>query len=169
MKTTPLKQLATRIKAEHEQVVQTVRKSLDHAKKAGELLSKAQKELKKNTAFKWGRWVEQECGIQERTASNYIRLYRNWSKIEKVADTSSLTVRAALAILKKRSRQKKGKTPRLTLNDLGGLMEKHGIHGQPQELVALLEEIGLKVPVAQAEQATEGPAEQKDEQKGQAE
>jgi hypothetical protein len=74
MKTIPLKQLATKIKAEHEQVVQTVRKSLGHAKKAGELLAKAQKEVQKTTALKWGRWVEQECGIRERTASNYIRL-----------------------------------------------------------------------------------------------
>src|SRR5579871_4381247 len=97
MKTMTLPQLATKIKSEHDQAVQTVRKSLDHARKAGELLAKAQKQVMKNTAFKWGRWVEQECGIKERTASNYIRLYRNWSKIEKVADTSTLQVKAALA------------------------------------------------------------------------
>ncbi|MBM4071004.1 MAG: hypothetical protein FJ271_18950 [Planctomycetes bacterium] len=163
MKTIPLKQLATKIKAEHEQVIQTVRKSLEHAKKAGELLSKAQKQVTKDTAFKWGRWVEQECGVKERTASNYIRLFKNWSKIEKAGDVSTLTVRAALAILKKRTRQQKAKHQQLTLNDLGGLMEKHGIKGQPHELVALLEEIGLKVPVA-----TEKEAEQNAEQTAQA-
>lgn len=119
---------------------------------AAELLAKAQKQVMKNTPFKWGRWVEQECGIKERTASNYIRLYRNRSKIEKVADTSTLQVKAALSMLKKRSRAKKGQAHQLTLTDLGGLMVKHGIHGQPQELVAMLEEIGLKVPVAPVEQ-----------------
>ncbi len=169
MKTMTLPQLATKIKSEHDQAVQTVRKSLDHARKAGELLAKAQKQVMKNTAFKWGRWVEQECGIKERTASNYIRLYRNWSKIEKVADTSTLQVKAALAMLKKRSRTKKGQAHQLTLTDLGGLMEKHGIQGQPQELVAMLEEIGLKVPVAPAEQTADAAGEPTGEQTAQAE
>ncbi len=65
--------------------------------------------------------------------------------------------------MKKRNRQQKSKKQQLTLNDLGGLMDKHGIKGQPRELVALLEEIGLKVPVA-----TEQDAEQKVEQTAQA-
>lgn len=70
---------------------------------AGELLSKAKKEVEK-TAFQWAKWLEKDCGVLERTASNYIRLYGQSAEVEaKVneqgGDIARLTVRAALSLL----------------------------------------------------------------------
>jgi integrase len=145
-----LDQLATRIKAEHRHAVQTVRKSLEHARTAGELLAQAREQIK-DSPYRWGKWVEQECGIQERTASNYLRLFRRWSEVEQQAgDVSALTVRAALALLKKRSRPPKPSRPGLTPADLGRLMDKFGISGKPDRLLALLKELGVAVSGAKA-------------------
>ena len=142
-----LEQLASKIKAEHRHVVQTFRKSLEHARGAGELLAEAREEIK-NSAFRWGKWVEQECEIQERTASNYIRVFRRWDEIEKAGDVSTLTVRAALALLKTRTRPAKpGRAP-LPLGEIGKLMDRFGISGEPDRLIELLREMGLEVPVA---------------------
>lgn len=146
-----LEKLVTEIKKEHQQVVQTVRKSIDHAKKAGELLSKAKEQVEATTAFKWGRWVEQECGILERTASNYIRVFAHWSEIdakmkEKDFDPARLTLRAALAMLKTTTRKPKNQPQPLTLTGLRELMAQHHLNGDPAELLALLKEIGLKLP-----------------------
>lgn len=139
-----LDQLATRIKAEHRHAVQTVRKSLEHARTAGELLSQAREEIK-DSPYRWGKWVEQECGIQERTASNYLRLFRRWSEVEQAGDVSALTVRAALALLRKRSRPPKPSRPGLTPAEVGRLMDKFGISGKPDRLLALLKELGVAV------------------------
>lgn len=108
IETMTLEQLAGKIKTEHQQVVQVVRKSLDHARKAGELLARAKEQVEKNSAYRWSRWVEQECGILDRTASNYIRVFRHWDEIEratKEGDPTGLTLRAALSLLKKRERK----------------------------------------------------------------
>ena len=78
---TNLDELASEIKQEHEAVGQAVLKSLDHARKAGELLSKA-KEAIKDTEYQWGKWVEKKCGVIERTANNYLRIYERWVEIE---------------------------------------------------------------------------------------
>lgn len=142
-----LEQLAAKIKSEHRHAVQTVRKSLEHARTAGELLAQA-KDAIKDSPYRWGKWVEQECGIQERTASNYLRLFRKWSEIEQAGDVAALTVRAALALLKKRTRPAKPSRPGFTPADLGRLMDKFGISGKPDRLLALLREIGVAVPTA---------------------
>jgi hypothetical protein len=63
---------------------------------------------------------------------------------------STLTVRAALALLKKRSRPPKPSRPRFTPADLGRLMEKFGISGKPDRLLALLKELGVAVSGANA-------------------
>jgi hypothetical protein len=153
-----LKELATTIKAEHEAVA-TYRKSLDHARKAGELLSKAKKEVEK-TAFQWAKWVEKECGILDRTASNYLRIYDKWAVVEaKVneqgGDIARLTVRAALSLLNTKTRPKPGQPKQtVTLATLKERMTQHHIDGDPAELLELLKEIGFKVKVADEELAT---------------
>lgn len=153
-----LVELATTIKAEHEAVVTTYRKSLDHARHAGELLSKAKKEVDQS-AFQWAKWVEKECGILERTASNYLRIYHKWAEVEaKVkgqgGDIARLTVRAALSLLNPKAKPKPGQPKqKVTLAVLKERMEKHGIGGDPAELVELLKEMGWKVKVADEELA----------------
>jgi hypothetical protein len=152
---TNLDQLASSIKAEHEAVGLAVRKSLDHARKAGELLSKA-KDAIKDTVYQWGRWVEQKCGVIERTANNYLRIHEKWGEIEAKlkddgGDLAHLTVRAALNMLKTKSRTPKEQREPLTLTGLKERMAQHNIEGDPAELVKLLKELGVKVPLADDE------------------
>lgn len=148
-----LDELACSIKAEHEAVVQSIRTSLDHARKAGELLSEA-REAVKSSVFMWGKWVEMQCGIKERTANNYIRICEKWSEIEaKLAQQGGelhrLTVRGALDLLNTR-RSRTQREP-LTLATLKDRMTQHHIQGDPSELLALLKELGLRVPMAEGE------------------
>src|SRR5579872_3809339 len=95
---TNLDQLASSIKTEHEAVVVAVRKSLDHARKAGELLSQAKKAIKE-TDYQWGKWVEKRCGILERTTHNYIRIFEKWTEIEaKLKDQGGELARLRTAV-----------------------------------------------------------------------
>jgi hypothetical protein len=145
-----LKKIVGDIKKEHQQVEQSVRTSLEHARRAGELLVEVKEDVEKATDIRWDRWVEKECDFTERTASNYIRIFKEWSKIEKV-DTSNLTVRGALSLLKTRTRKPKPSTP-LTLDRLGDLMERFEIKGDPEKLVELIKAAGLKVVLAPTEE-----------------
>jgi hypothetical protein len=147
-----LDEMATEIKTEHDGVLHAVRKSLVHARTAGELLSKAKQQVKE-TEFQWGKWVEKKCGINERTANNYLRIYERWEKIEtkikaQQADLARLTVRAALAMLKTTTRPPKAQQ-KFTLAVIKERMARHHIEGDPAELVALLKEIGLRVTVTE--------------------
>src|SRR4051812_38215225 len=108
---TKLDDMATEIKTEHDAVLHAVRTSLAHARNAGELLSQAKQQVKE-TEFQWGKWVERKCGIIERTANNYLRIYERWDEIEakskaQPGDLVRLTVRAALAMLKTTTRPPK--------------------------------------------------------------
>jgi hypothetical protein len=149
---TKLARLVSSIKTEHQAVILAVRKSLDHARKAGELLSKAKAAIK-DTEYQWGKWVEKKCGIKERTANNYLRIFEKWAEIEaklkdQGGDIAHLTVRAALGLIKTTT-----STPKepVTLTALKEGMARHHIEGDPADLVALLKELGVRVPLAGAE------------------
>lgn len=68
--------------------------------------------------------------------------------MEQAGDVPALTVRAALALLRKRTRPPKPSRPVFTPSDLGRLMDKFGITGKPDRLLALLREMGVTVPAA---------------------
>lgn len=160
-----LEQMATKIKAEHELVASTYRKSLGHAKKTGELLVKA-KEMVEKTTHNWSRWLEQYCGLLERTASNYIRIASKWDEIEaKLAeantDPAGLTLRAALSLLKTGTRKKAKQAaqqtaPQITMLVIQEKMSRHNIVGDPKELLALLKELGVEMKVEEATPAGAG-------------
>jgi hypothetical protein len=91
-----LADLAARIRAEHEAAGGALKRSLQHAIAAGELLLEAKAQLRHG---QWLPWLE-SCGISERTAQRYIRLVRNREAIEAKCDTlSDLSVSGALAMI----------------------------------------------------------------------
>ncbi len=66
--------LAEHIRTAHARAVEAARKSLQHAKWAGDLL------LKAKDAIPFGlfeEWVVQNCGVTPRTARNYLRIARS--------------------------------------------------------------------------------------------
>jgi hypothetical protein len=91
-----LADLAARIRAEHEAAGGALKRSLQHAIAAGELLLEAKAQLKHG---QWLPWLE-SCGISERTAQRYIRLVHNREAIEAKSDNmSDLSVSGALAMI----------------------------------------------------------------------
>jgi len=149
-----LDKLIKDIVKEHEQVGLSMKKSLNHAKKAGELLTQAKVEIDKSES-KWSFWVKNKCGITDRMAANYIRIHKKWEKIEEKTaedgfDMADLTIRGALSLLKSRSRVGKQK-PVLTYPRLAILMEQYEIEGEPEKLVEMLKQVGVTLTVEQAE------------------
>jgi hypothetical protein len=147
-----LDELALDIKAEHREVGAALRKSLDHARKAGELLARAKQQIEALPEYKWGGWVSKTCEIHERTANNYIRIHRQWAKIEQAVkgDIANLTVRAALAVIKKVSEsegdaEKKHKKVPLTMTALKELLARLQIDADPVKIAVLLKEVGKPV------------------------
>jgi Protein of unknown function (DUF3102) len=85
--------LAARINTEHEAAGKALKRSLQHAMVAGELLCEAKAQLKHG---QWLPWLKDHCQIPERTARLYMRVAKNKAEIGNVAD---LTVRGAVALL----------------------------------------------------------------------
>ncbi len=72
--------LAARINTEHEACRSAMQKGLEHALEAGRLLLEARKGLPHG---EWLPWLEENCSdIGERTAQNYMRLAREYPKLE---------------------------------------------------------------------------------------
>src|ERR1700732_2297567 len=88
-----LADLAARINAEHEAAGGALKRSLQHAIAAGELLLEAKDQLKHG---QWLPWLKEHCQISERTVRLYMRVAKNKAQIGNVAD---LTVRGAVALL----------------------------------------------------------------------
>ena len=91
-----LADLAHRIKAEHEAVGRALKRGLEHAIAAGELLIEAKSQLKHG---QWLPWLD-SCGVSERMAQRYIRLARNRAVIEaNPTPVSDLGIRGALDLI----------------------------------------------------------------------
>jgi hypothetical protein len=87
-----LADLAARIRAEHEACGTALRRGLEHAIAAGELLIQAKDQLAHG---QWLPWLREHCQIPERTAQLYMRLARHLPEIRNVAD-STLTEAVSL-------------------------------------------------------------------------
>jgi len=79
------------IKKEHEAVVSTFRKGLEHAKKAGDILAKLKPQVIA-AGLRWEVWVEKDCDMNRRTANNYIRISEKWEEL-KAKDSTASTVK----------------------------------------------------------------------------
>jgi hypothetical protein len=95
-----LTDLAARIRIEHEATADSLRRSIEHAMTAGDLLIEAKAQVKHG---EWLPWLDEHCGMAERTAQLYMRIAKGREVIESkirsgVADLS-LNQAAALLVL----------------------------------------------------------------------
>ena len=98
-----LADLAARIRAEHEATSLALRRTVEHAMAAGDLLLEAKATVPHG---QWLQWFADNCGpISERTGQLYMKLAKNRATIEKemanpqsVADLT-LNEAAALCVL----------------------------------------------------------------------
>jgi hypothetical protein len=92
-----LADLAARIKAEHMAAAGALRRTLQHAMAAGDLLLEAKAQLRHG---EWLPWLEAHCQIPERTARLYMRIARNRAELEhQNGNVADLSVRGAVALL----------------------------------------------------------------------
>ncbi|MFQ5888814.1 MAG: DUF3102 domain-containing protein [Gemmatimonadota bacterium] len=91
-----LEDLARQIRAEHEQAAAAIRRGLEHARRAGELLIEAKGRLDHG---EWLPWLESRCDISVRTAQAYMRIARRWDELANTQRAAHLTVRDALRLL----------------------------------------------------------------------
>jgi hypothetical protein len=95
VKVSDLGELAHAINREHDLARQTFKTALHHAIKAGELLRKARAKVGHGA---WLPWLQENCHISERTAQAYMRLAREFPKLDsaKAQRVADLPLRTAL-------------------------------------------------------------------------
>lgn len=93
-----LKNISTEINTEHEIVVNACKSAVEHAIKAGELLIKAKSMVNHG---EWLDWMKDNCEMTERTAQTYMRLAREYPKLEdsKAQRVADLSMRETLKVL----------------------------------------------------------------------
>jgi Protein of unknown function (DUF3102) len=94
-----LADLAARIRAFHQATAEALRRSVENAMAAGDLLIEAKAQLKHG---QWLPWLRDHCAMSERTAQLYMRCAKNRAAIEeqvKSATVADLTLNEAAAVL----------------------------------------------------------------------
>jgi Protein of unknown function (DUF3102) len=94
-----LADLAARIRQEHDAVGHALKRGLEHAINAGNLLLEAKAQLKQQGGA-WLPWLSEHCQVSERMAPRYMQLARHAPWLEaNPTRVSDLSVRGALALL----------------------------------------------------------------------
>lgn len=94
-----LSDLAARIRAEHEAAEASYKKGIEHALAAGELLTEAKGKVAHG---QWLPWLDANCGLSERPAQRYMRLFNERVTLEaNTTRVSDLSIRGGLNLLAK--------------------------------------------------------------------
>jgi Protein of unknown function (DUF3102) len=92
--------LATQINAAHDEVIGSMRRTVEHAIKAGNLLLQAKADPEIGRHGKWLEWVCANCKFGERTAQLYMRLAQEIPALgAKTKYISDLTMTDAIKLL----------------------------------------------------------------------
>ncbi len=135
--------LAEHIRAAHARALEAARKSLQHAKWAGDLL------LKAKDAIPFGlfeEWVVQNCGFTPRTARTYMRIAR--SVYLHPAPPDETSCRAALRALSARPGPRPPRRPRPGPGDVSERMRDFGVTGELGNVLGFLRSFGIRLQKA---------------------
>jgi len=91
-----LADLAAKIRVEHDGAATAAKRGLEHAIAAGELLVEAKSKLQHG---QWLPWLDEHCGMSDRTARAYMRLARNKDRLGEIGSVADLSLRSALYVL----------------------------------------------------------------------
>ncbi|WP_375308393.1 DUF3102 domain-containing protein [Bradyrhizobium sp. A11] len=95
-----LRELAATIRHEHEAAAEAVRRGLNHAIAAGQLLNEAKVLLRHG---EWLPWLRDHCAISDRTARLYMSLAKNRDLLDgQIGNVADLSVRGAAALIASR-------------------------------------------------------------------
>jgi hypothetical protein len=107
--------LANAINQEHRACEQAMRSTLGHARRAGELLMFAKTGVKYGA---WEAWLKDNFEGKIRTAQGYMKVYREWDKLEETQRVAELSLRGALKELSEPREAEPGKL-KITRETLG--------------------------------------------------
>ena len=88
--------LAVEINREHAACEGAFSESLEHARKAGDLLIEAKAQVEHGD---WLPWLEANCDFAPRTAQVYMQIARNWAELANTQGLALLGVQRAAAML----------------------------------------------------------------------
>jgi hypothetical protein len=92
-----LSDLAAKINAEHQRALSAARTALEHARRAGELLTEAKAQCQHG---QWLPWLKANVSFSERTAQNYMRVATRWEELQANPQaTADLTIEEGLKLL----------------------------------------------------------------------
>lgn len=96
--TVALTALASEINAEHEAAERSINESLQHARRCGELLNDAKRQMKHGAL---GPWLADNFHASRNTAIGYMKIARRWAEIVEANSqrVENLPIREALALL----------------------------------------------------------------------
>ena len=97
--TRQLSGIARRLAVEHDAIVKSVYNSLDHARRAGELLTEAKGLLEHG---EWGPWLTANFAGSETTARNYMRVAEHWEELKtQIGNAADLSLNSTVKLLSK--------------------------------------------------------------------
>lgn len=91
-----IQELVYQVNEAHDRCQQSYRSALKHARQAGEILLQLKAGRKHG---EWLGWLNQHCKVPERTAQTYMRIAREWDKIQESAAVADLSLRDAITLL----------------------------------------------------------------------
>lgn len=91
----PLTDLVDQINAAHDRCTQACRAALFNARQCGDLLIEAKKQVGHGN---WEAWVVAHCTFSDRTASRWMRVAREWDKLEEL-EATDLSITDAMRLL----------------------------------------------------------------------
>src|SRR5687768_17211090 len=83
-----LEDLVREINEAHDQTEQHFNNAVQHARRAGQLLLEAKKQV---THGDWKKWVKDHCKFSLRTAQTYMVLARRWPELQQKAQRAALS------------------------------------------------------------------------------
>lgn len=132
-----LQDLASRINQEHAAATAAAQTAIGHALNAGRLLLQVKAQLPHGEFLPW---LRSNCTVKQRQARAYMRVTRNWRRIEsKSAPGADLTVKGALRLLSKNRAARPWRFPihrfgrilpwmtKPELNSLADSIRRHGL------------------------------------------
>jgi hypothetical protein len=139
--------LAARIRTEHEAAGAAIKRGVQHAMAAGDLLNEAKAQLKHG---QWLPWLKGNCAIPSRTARLYMTLARGRTIIEaQIGNVANFTMRDAAALLAEANARSEAFA---LLEDAGAELAK------AERVKTLVSAAGRKMTAALAEEFTSGLA-----------
>jgi hypothetical protein len=142
--------LAAQINETHNQIVTGLRTTLDHARRAGELLSQVRAGCTKKGEF--GRFLK-TLSFSRRTAYSYLSIFEQWETVQRVAQ-DGFDGLGLKAVLKKLARPKSdsqaehdqaGPVEVVPSDPLIATARKYGIKAKREALVSFLSEFGVSL------------------------